>query len=162
MKPTLDLYIGKKVVAVEEREDGEAWEWAIVLENGVKIFNKSRDEVFPPTNIVGLMLGTISMSGADTTIHFRGGMIDEKVSFKPTQYAILDPKYGGLVLDPKYGGLVYPQWPEELEEAGIPSHPDEEVSAEPSAEWPKERAKLVDEMGKRHQRESVEFLSEDK
>jgi hypothetical protein len=56
MKPTLDLYIGKRVVAVEQKEDGEAWQWAIVLDDGTRIVNKSRKEVFAPTNIVGLML----------------------------------------------------------------------------------------------------------
>jgi len=157
VKPTLDLYIGRRVLAVEQ-DEAEDWKWEIHLggKDGsiVKIMNKSRDETMPPIHVVGCIVSTISMSLYDTTIsceHPGNGAL-LKFSLKPTQYAILDPKFGGE---------AYPQWPEELEAAGIPSHPDEEVSAEPSEDWPEEERRLAIEQHQRQQDQARTWLRED-
>lgn len=151
MKPTLDLYTGQKVIAITRGE--EPWEWGIKLESGVEIRNKNREEIFRPMKLVNTRIMAYSLSPRDTTIHFAGeGASKVTVSFKPTQYAIVDPKHGGE---------VYPQWPEELEERGIPSHPEEEISALPGNEWPAEEERLVNERERRIQQQAQEFLKED-
>lgn len=146
MKPTLDLYIGKYISAIVKKDDGEPWQWGIRLEDGVIIFNKDRRETFVPTTIVGKQLKTISYSVHDTTITLSDG---SKWSLNPTQYAIHDPAHGGE---------VYPQWPEELEESGISSHPEEDVSAQPKEGWHEHREGLLQQADARHQSEAQEFL----
>lgn len=122
-KPDLTLYVGKKVTEIVRPENALPWQWAIKLENGVLIVNKDRRETFVPSGIVGYSISTISFSVRDTTIHFFKAESEMmKWSLNPTQYAVHDPKHGGE---------VYPQWPQELEEAGIPSHPEEPVSDKP-------------------------------
>lgn len=162
MKPQLHMYVGRTVLGIEHKPDGEPWQWAIVLEGGVRIVNVSRNEtVMPFETIIGQKVKTIVHSQRDTTIHFGGtGKFvhkTERVSLNPTQYAIQDPKYAAE-------GLVYPQWPEELEEAGISSHPDEGVSAAPdNAEaWNKTRAQYAEAADKRHAQEASEFLDEER
>lgn len=149
VKPSLDLYIGNYVASIVRGE--QPWQWAIRLDSGVEIRNKDRRETFSPDfeKFVGARIQTISLSVRDTTITFTNG---EKWSLNPTQYVILDPKYGGE---------VYPQWPEELEEAGVPSHPDEDVSAQPGPEWKHEYQRLRQMMAARHQSQADEFLKED-
>lgn len=155
MKPGLGLYMKWTVSAVEKDEE-EDWKWAIVLKSKdreIRVVNKNRQETFAPEEIVGGVLATVSQSLYDTTLHIimpNGHRIS--IGMNPTQYAILDPKFGGE---------SYPQWPEELEEAGIPSHPDEDVSAKPSEEWPGERMKLVHDLDKRTQEEARQWLAED-
>lgn len=151
MKPTLDLYIGRKVVAVTRKPDGEEWEWGIKLQGDVEIRNKDRRETFRPMKIVNYRLSSISLSPRDTTIHFTKGNTKITASFNPTQYVIFDPKYGGE---------VFPQWPEELDEMGIHSHPEEGASSEPSEEWPEEERKLVAESDARRESDRVEFLKD--
>ena len=153
MKPTLDLYVGRRVTEI--RRGKLPWQWALVLEGEILIVNKSRKEVFPPGDeIIGHMFRTFSMSGLDTSCHFfadNGSKI--VIGFKPTQYAIQDPKYGGE---------VYPQWPEELEKRGIPSHPEEDVSALPDDPevWAQAREQLVQEKHSRQDSEAREFLED--
>lgn len=146
-KPHLSLYLGKTITDVIQHP--EPWKWAIVLEGGIEIRNKDRRETFVPTNIIGHKIKTISMSEGDTTLHFSNG---HKWSLNPTQYAIYDPKYGGD---------AYPQWPGELEDAGIPSHPEEEISAQPSADWERQRQALEAEGQARITKQSREWLEED-
>ena len=122
-KPDLTLYVGKKVTEIVRPENALPWQWAMKLENGVLIVNKDRRETFVPNEVVGASISTISFSIKDTTIHFDKGDEKLKWSLNPTQYAVHDPAHGGE---------VYPQWPQELEEAGIPSHPDEPVSDKPT------------------------------
>jgi hypothetical protein len=149
MKPTLDLYIGRYVAAIVRGD--LPWQWAIRLDSGVEIRNKDRRETFSPDfeKFVGSRLRTISLSIRDTTITFSNG---EKWSLNPTQYVIFDPKYDGE---------VYPQWPEELEDAGIPSHPDEDVSAKPSGSWYPEWLRLRQDQANRIQSQANEFLQEE-
>lgn len=149
MKPTLDLYLREYVDSIYRPEDAEPWQWAIRLANGVYIINKDRRETFVPDEIVGKQLKTISYSFHDTTITFSGGL---KWSLNPTQYALHDPAHGGE---------VYPQWPEELEEAGIPSHPEEEVSAQPQEGWDKHRQGLLRKHEERVTQEANDWLQED-
>lgn len=152
MKPTLDLYIGRRIIGIEFGD--EPWKWAIVLDGGVKIVNKSRRETIRPGDeILGYKLMSISQSARDTSVHFFGpSAVKITIGLMPTQYAILDPAYGGE---------VYPQWPEELEEAGIPSHPEEEVSAQPSDEWKAEEERLVTAQELRHISDAQEFVKEE-
>jgi len=146
-KPHLSLYIGRYVAAILKGD--KPWQWGIRLDNGVEIRNKDRGEIWEPSNLVGAKIKTISMSEADTVVHFSNG---HKWSFNPTQYAIFDPSYGGE---------AYPQWPGELEDAGIPSHPEEEISTQPSADWERQRQALVKEGDERITKESREWLEED-
>ena len=153
MKPTLDLYIGRRVLDVAR--GGEDWQWVVILEGEVRIVNKSRNETMAPSReeLIGTKLESISFSTRDTTITFlRAPHNFIKLGFNPTQYAILDPAYGGE---------AYPQWPEELEEAGIPSHPDEAVSADPSEEWVAHHQKLLSDQQSRIDRQAREFLAEE-
>jgi len=151
-KPDLSLYIGRRVIEVEKGE--EAWQWAIVLDGNVRIVNKSRDEVFAPDSLKGKRLDTIILGLQSTTLHFNihGGPSNQVVSIKGTQYAIQDPKHGGE---------VYPQWPEELEEMGIPSHPDEAVSSPAGNEWPQEERKLHQQSQAKRESDAREFLAEE-
>lgn len=150
-KPDLTLYIGKYVQAIVKPKDGEPWEWGIRLDNDVEIRNKDRRETFVPMDVVGKKIKTITYSVHDTTIIFNGGM---KWSLTPTQYALHDPKHGGE---------VYPQWPEELEQRGIPSHPEEGVSDKPDdpKKWHDHREGLLREADERHEAEAAEFLKDE-
>jgi len=146
-KPHLSLYIGKVITDVIQHP--EPWKWCIVLEGGVEIRNKDRREAWKPENLIGHKIKTISLSEADTTIRFSNG---QKWSLTPTQYAIYDPAYGGE---------AYPQWPGELEDAGIPSHPEEEVSSPPSADWERQRQALEQEADQRISSEARDWMEED-
>ena len=151
-KPDLTLYIGKYVqTIIRDDENPEPWKWGIRFDNGVEIRNKDRREVFVPQDIVGKQLKTITFSEGDTTLVFTGGL---KWSLNPTQYAIHDPAHGGE---------VYPQWPEELEEAGIPSHPDEDVSSAPDDPegWSKHRTNIQMEHDRRITRQANDWLQEE-
>lgn len=148
MKPTLDLYIGKTVTAIITDAEAE-WHWGIRLDNEVIIYNVDRRETFVPQDIVGAKIKTVAYAEADTTIHFSNG---HKWSLTPTQYAIADPAHGGE---------VFPQWPEELEEAGIPSHPEEGVSAQPQEGWYEHREGLLREHDQRIAENAQEFLAEE-
>jgi hypothetical protein len=154
MKPTLDLYVGRYVSSIVRARltaegEGEPWQWGIRLDDGTTIYNKDRRETFVPQDIVGARIKTVAYSVIDTTIHFSNG---HKWSLTPTQYAIADPHHGGE---------VYPQWPEELEEAGIPSHPEEGVSDPPKEGWHEHREELLHQADARHQSEAQEFLAEE-
>lgn len=167
MKPTLNLYLDWQCTAVVQEEGAEEWQWCILLrprkgssdystDRQVLIVNKSRRETIAPSEIIGATFRSISMSVRDTTMHFmmpNGHRLD--VGLNPTQYAIEDPAYGGA---------VYPQWPEELEEAGIPSHPDEGVSAAPddAEAWHDTVKQYAEAADKRHAREANEFLEEER
>jgi len=156
MKPTIDLYVGKKVVGITRGE--EDWEWGIKFEGDVEIRNKDRRETYRPEEIgllvaYGMRLMAFSLSVHDTTLHFAGaGAAKISWSFSPTRYVIVDPKYGGE---------VFPQWPEELEEMGIPAMEGGGISPEPSPEWQEEEARLVQAREKRVQQSAQEFLQED-
>lgn len=104
MKPTIDLYLGKKIIAVVRGE--QPWEWGIKLEGDIEIRNKDERETMAPIGLVGDRFAHLSMSLRDTVVHTMKG---QKFSFNPTRYTIYDPRYGSEVL---------PQWPEELELAG--------------------------------------------
>lgn len=151
-KPDLNLYIGKKVAAVNMTDI--AWQWEIVLDDGTRFINKSREEIMAPTEIVGGKLKTISFSEHDTTLHWEmaNGHI-QKMSFNPTQYSIHDPAHGGE---------VYPQWPEELEEDGISSHPEEPVSDKPEETWAGREEQLKAERERRISGEARDFIEETK
>lgn len=152
-KPDLSLYIGKYVARIIKNDapDNQPWQWGIELDNHVVIYNKDRRETFVPDDVVGKRIETIILSQRDTTIVFSGGM---KWSLNPTQYTIADPHYGGE---------VFPQWPEELEDRGITSHPDEPPSAQPDdpEKWYEHRQELLAEHDRRHADEAAEFLKED-
>lgn len=145
-KPNLVMYVGQKVIAITRGK--LPWEWGIKFANGVEIRNKARNETFRPIGLVNRHLLTISFSVQDTTLHFSG---EEKVSLKPTAYSIADPRHGGE---------VYPQWPEELETVGIPSHPEEDVSAQPSEEWAEVENEIHAQADTRRQGEAANFLAE--
>lgn len=149
MKPSLDLYIGRYVAAIFKGD--LPWQWAIRLDSAVEIRNKDRRETFSPDleKLLGARIMTISISTRDTTITFSNG---EKWSLNPTQYVIYDPKYDGE---------VYPQWPEELEDAGIPSHPDEDVSAKPGPNWVPEFLRLRQDQANRIQSQAQDFIQEE-
>lgn len=155
MKPTLDLYLKWKVKEVRQDTE-EPWQWGIALEKDGKeilIVNKSRQEIIAPFEILDCIFMAQSLSPRDTTLHFmapNGHKIS--VGVKPTQYAIIDPAFGGE---------AYPQWPEELEEAGIPSHPDEQVSAPPAEGWDEERKRLKEAQHTRQDAEQREWIQED-
>jgi hypothetical protein len=146
-KPDLSLYIGRYVADIIR--GGQPWQWGLRLDDQTEIRNKDRRETYVPEHIVGKRITTITISEHDTTIHFSG---DLKWSLNPTQYSIYDPKHGGE---------VYPQWPEELEEAGIPSHPEEQVSEPPKnvEEWNDHRAALLREHDSRIAGQAREFLA---
>lgn len=149
MKPDLSLYVGNYVQGIVRGD--EPWQWGIRLDDGTEIRNKDRGETFVPDDIVGARIKTIMFSEADTVIQFSNGA---RWSFNPTQYALHDPKHGGE---------VYPQWPEELEEAGIPSHPEEGVSDEPEnpRDWEKHRQQKHRSHQARIEGQAQEFLKED-
>lgn len=152
-KPNLSLYIGRVVTDVcYDPEDKTKW-W-LELEGGVRIANKSPKEMFPPDkSIIGARLSFVSMSLRDTTLKFDAvnGYI-HSISFKPTYYVIHDPAHGGE---------VYPQWPEELERAGIPATPEGGISDEPAPEWAEQEELLKISQEARVQKGAAEFLKEE-
>lgn len=161
MKPALNLYLDWVCTAVVQ-EEAVDWQWAILLrprdgadrDRQALIVNKSRKETHAPIEIIGGTFRSISMSAQDTTLHFlMPNGYRQSVGLNPTQYAIGDTAHGGE---------VYPQWPEELEEAGIPSHPDEEVSSPSSVDWDRQRKFLEDEQHERHTREANEWIEEER
>jgi len=153
-KPNLSLYLRQRVVEIVKGE--KSWQWAIKLSSGVYIINKDENEEFAPEGFLAeknFIFTSYSMSVHDTTMHFQSpetGMI-VKYSLAPTKYAVHDPVHGGE---------VYPQWPEELEERGIPSVEGGEISAAPSPEWDKHYEKLTSEGERRRQSEAQEFLKD--
>lgn len=159
MKPQLSNYIGQRVTEVISKETpgGDMrWQWYIRFEGGAKIVNKSCKETFPPTEIIGARFTSMSLSTGDTTLHFSApnGHV-HKIGLNPTQYAIDDPRYGGE---------AYPQWPEELEEKGIPSHPQESVSHQQTEEekvaWQAERERLLKKADERREDDRRTFLAD--
>ena len=152
-KPGLFLYIGRKVIAVS-RVGKSDFNWSIVLEGNVVILNHDKDEVYPPPPaLVGMRLSALSQSLRDTTMHFTGmGATKITVSLPPTKYSIHDPAHGGE---------VFPQWPEELEMAGIPAVEGGELSAEPSPEWNSAERKILFEKQERIEEEARNWLKEE-
>jgi hypothetical protein len=150
-KPHLQMYLGHYVQAIVRKKDGPQWEWAIRLDNGVEIRNKDRSEWMQPDDLVGAKLVSLSMSEGDTTLHFSNG---RRWSLNPTQYAISDSRYGGE---------AYPQWPGELEDAGISSHPEEPVSALPddNEAWEDVRKNEMRQQDRRAQNQAREWIKED-
>jgi hypothetical protein len=152
VKPTIDLYVGKKVVAVIKGD--LPWEWGLKLEGDVEIRNKDESEVIwpMPQQIIGYYFMHMSLSEQDTTLHFVGpGNENVTISYNPTKYAIYDPKYGSE---------SYPQWPELLEEMGIPAIEGGEITGEPSSEWKVEEHRLVQERDQRRTKDAEEFLQD--
>jgi hypothetical protein len=154
-KPNLSLYLRQKVVEIPKGV--LPWQWAIKLESGVLIVNKDELEHIAPDQVVPLVGWTfesVSFSTGDTTMHFRSPETDTifKWSIAPTKYAVHDPVHGGE---------VYPQWPEELEERGIPSVEGGEISTPPPEEWSEHYNKLTSEGDKRRKDEATEFLKEE-
>jgi hypothetical protein len=152
-KPDISLYTGRRVVGMEHGK--LPWQWAIVLEGDVKLINKSREETFPPQFLEGKKITTVIMGVHETAIVFEGVGGRSGFSFNPTQYAIHDPAHGGE---------VYPQWPEELEESGIPSHPEEEVSSPPEnlEKWNRHQAATRNMNQAVTEQAAREFLEEEK
>ena len=153
MKPDLTLYKGRKVIGIlHEETDPSAWE--IELEGGVKIANVSKAETFMPTpEIIGCKLESVLLSYRDTTMVFvaANGHL-HKISMAPTYYTISDPGYGGI---------VYPQWPEELEQGGVPATPEGGISDEPQPGWLGAEKELHDRAQARREQEAAAFLKED-
>lgn len=153
-KPNLSLYLRQRVVEVIKGE--EPWQWAIKLQSGVLIVNKAESEVFAPESFLAeknFIFTSFAMSVHDTTMHFQSpetGMI-VKFSLNPTKYAVSDPVHGGE---------VYPQWPEELEEMGIPSVEGGEISEPPPPEWKGQYSRLQEEADQRRQQEAAEFMKD--
>lgn len=154
-KPDLTLYVGKEVTEITRPQGALPWQWAIKLENGVLIVNKDRRETFVPEELVGYSIRTISFSMKDTTITFIKGEEMMKWSLNPTQYAVHDPAHGGE---------VYPQWPQELEDAGIPSHPDEPVSDKPDdpKAWEDHRKSEIDRRQSEVESEARHWIEEER
>lgn len=150
-KPHLQLYIGCSVREIVRGD--QPWEWGIRLDDGVEIRNKDRRETFVPAarDLVGAKVQTIMFSLQDTTILFNNGV---RWSLNPTQYAIYDPRYSTE-------GEAYPQWPGELEDAGIPSHPEEGVSVPPQEGWDEKREQIVKEHDARITSTAQEWVKED-
>jgi len=153
MKPDLSMYKGRKVVGVVV-DEADSSNWYIELEGGIKINNVSADESFSPTpEIVGSTLETVLLSYRDTTAVFRAvNGHAHKIGFQPTYYTISDPGYGGT---------VFPQWPEELEESGVPATPEGGISDKPQESWVKAEAEHEARTAARRQSEAAEFLKED-
>lgn len=152
-KPDLSLYIGRVVTRVEVHPEDDS-EWWIELEGGIRIANKSPQETMrPDDSLLGARFMMITMSFQDTTLKFEAanGYV-WSVSFKPTYYVIHDPEHGGE---------VYPQWPEEMEAAGIPATPEGGISDPPSESWTERHEKLRFSQEARVQSEASEFLKED-
>src|SRR5262245_56667847 len=151
MKPTLDLYVGHKVIAITRGE--EEWEWGIKLAGDVEIRNKDELEVFRPIGLVNHRLTSISYSERDTSIHFMRNGQKATISLKPTGYVILDPRYGGE---------AYPQWPEFLDDMGITANEGKaEPSARPLPDWIQAERRIAAEQQRRVQDEAAEFLKEE-
>jgi hypothetical protein len=95
------------------------------------------------------------MSLHDTTLHFMApnGHV-HKISFAPTYYVIVDPVHGGQ---------VYPQWPEELEDSGVPATPEGGISDKPMDEraWEVEHMRLRNSREARVQGDAAAFLAEE-
>jgi hypothetical protein len=150
-KPNLSLYLGRRVTSViRENEDNE---WGIELDGRILILNKKANETFPPGDeLVGCRFSFISMGVHDTTLHFEAiNGHRHTVSFPPTYYVISDPVHGGQ---------VYPQWPEELEQSGVPATPEGGISDLPSEDWPDEEQRLRAERDARNENEAAEFLAD--
>lgn len=155
MKPTIDLYIGKKVIGTVHGE--QPWQWGIRLEGDVEIRNKDERETWAAneqvmTSLDGYRLMALSLSPRDTTLHFAGPAATKiEISYSPTKYAIFDPKYGTE---------SFPQWPEELEEMGIPAIEGGELTGPPSEEWAEQETRLVEEREAKRGLEATEFLAD--
>jgi hypothetical protein len=128
--------------------------WAIELEGGILVENQSPGETFPPGDeILGSRLITVIASVQDTTLVFEAPAGNfHRISFAPTYYTISDPGYGGI---------VYPQWPEELEEAGIPATPEGGISDKPQPGWEKAEQELHERAQRGQEQEAAEFLKEE-
>lgn len=154
-KPNLSLYFGQVVKdVIQGADDDTAYQWYIEFENGVRIINHSRDETHPPTDYIGWKFMSMSMSVHDTTLHFRdpATLFIRKFSLKPTSYTIHDPRHGGEVI---------PQWPEELEEAGIAPEDIGKVSDPPPETWAKDYEQITRAQDAKRQSDAQEFLEED-
>lgn len=154
-KPNLSLYLRQRVDEI--LKGNQPWEWAIRLKSGVCIINKDDQEVFPPDDFLAekkFIFTSFSMSVRDTTLHFQSPETGHivKFSLSPTKYAVHDPVHGGE---------VYPQWPEELEEMGIPSVEGGEISEPPPADWGENYSRLQMEADQRRAQEAQEFIKEE-
>jgi hypothetical protein len=157
MKPDLTLYSGRKVTRIHRPKNKPGIDqsaWMIELEGGILVENKSADETIPPGDeIIGSRLVTVIASLRDTTIVFEAPAGNfHRVSFAPTYYTISDPSYGGT---------VYPQWPEELEEGGVPATPEGGISDQPQAGWDKAERELRERSQARRQQEAASWLKEE-
>jgi len=152
-KPDLTLYRGQKVVDVIY-DPQETHNWYVELEGGARVINQSREETIPPgREIIGAVLTTVLLSFRDTTLVFRAanGHV-HKLSLAPTYYAIHEPGYGGI---------VYPQWPEELEQGGVPATPEGGISDQPQPGWEKTEQELQERAQQRRQQEAAQFIEEE-
>jgi hypothetical protein len=153
VKPDLSIYIGEIVKEVYSYGP-EHHEWGIRFISGVEFENHDPLETFPPDGIAGMKLMSISMGLHDTTLHFFRGGSRQSIGVAPTKYSIYDPKHGGK---------VFPQWPEELEERGIPSMEGGELSQEPTDadRWEHEYRKKLAVRHAMRQQEAAEWLAKD-
>lgn len=134
IKPRLDYYFGRNVKAVEKWGD-DPWAWMIVLDGDIQIQNHEEKNEWMPDNIIGLSFSTATYSLEDTTMHFMGGMENQRVSLNPTKYSVVDPTLP--TAEEKY----FPQMDEDNIGAGPPEY---EAARE-----------------QRQQREVTEFLSDE-
>jgi len=153
MKPDLTMYVGRKVTSIS-RDPSNPANWGIMLDNGVLIQNQSPAETISPGDeIIGSTVGPVIHSLRDTTVVLTAANgHTHKLSLAPTYYTISDPRYGGI---------VYPQWPEELEEGGVPATPEGGISEKPQADWDKAEEEIHARAQARREQEAAHWLKED-
>ena len=91
-KASLDHYVGRNVVNVEDYEDG----FFIELDGDVKIVNESADVPKPDSVIVGTTLLIVQLSNDVSELLFgtaQEGAMQYSVALEPTKYRIADPQY---------------------------------------------------------------------
>ena len=115
--PQLDHYYGRGVEGINENQDGEAWEWEILLSGGVRIRNHDESLTSAPSSerFGGLSLLSAIMSEKETRLIFGISRPNpspadrrEELILTPTQYEISDPNVAG--------GPHFPQRPDELQD----------------------------------------------
>jgi hypothetical protein len=124
--PQIDHYMGHEVVRVEEDDDG----WYIEFDNGARIHSTDPDYPMPDNVIVGQVLRKQVIGSTETRLYFGpdNNPMATVMNLNP-MFALSDPDYNG-------GELVKPNFPEELEAAGIePVAPGDRVVEGPSEEF---------------------------
>jgi hypothetical protein len=157
MKPNLDYYIGRKVEAITQGDEGD-WDWTLRLEGDILISNHDKRRTSPPTNeIIGLVFLMAVLQEDLTVMKFGNYEASEDgpvpaylqdVQVTPTQYAVADERFEG--------GPHFPQRLDEEEQEMLPDDP----SPERVVDGPSDEHLTAQENARREAEEATESHAE--